>query len=534
MRLPRVVAIALLSLPVALGSACATAGHSSSAGGDDAGTGSGDARPPGSPDAQAACLEVDGDTPVTIGQAGTDDDYALSLTALSSSATHWDQDGDQAVVLDVSSRERGVIGQLVLHHGQDAFGYGMSLGRLAAGDEVQVEVSPLSAAQASPGACVGPVTLTAAAELGAAGEGLQHAPILRWPVARRFDGLPVLMGWSATRKDYQVVMTRETGGTVAECGGGSDGIEAEVARWGRAADIESVFSYAGDSPTWDRCTGSTPFTQVTPRMEGDHPIFYYGDSHNRLFESRAGYGRACGSAADQAADGDLEGWNVADPGDQPALDDGLVITLRPLPVALDDLDYGAWSGRRDGLLDRFGPWVYRLTTLELARAGVIDGVHALDLDRYLYLDVHASDVGGSGDLVCSSATGGFRIRAVTTGGQTINGPQITRDFFGTAENWKRVAVPLPAGTSSTDIDHLVFDAYNNDGIYLLGLGDAFMVRPVGEAGAVLEPLHTGVTDLAAYVDDDSSGCSGGVNTDGPGGAAYPCVGSAVDVSLASP
>lgn len=530
MRLPRVVAIAALSLSPALGlaPACATAGHSGDSPGDDAGPGASDAGPP---DAAPACLEAGDSAPVTIGRADSDDDYALTLTAVSASATHWDQDGHQAVVLDVSSRDRGVIGQLILHHGRDSFAYGMSLGHLAAGDEVRARVSPLTAAQATGGACVGPVTLTAAADLGPAGEGLVHAPILRWPAARPFDALPVLMGWSAARKDYQVVFTRETGGTVALCGDGSDGVEAEVARWGRAADLESVFSYAGDTPTWDRCTGPVPFTAAAPRMEEDHPIFYYGDSHNRLFESRAGYGRACGTSADQAADGDLQGWNADDPGDQPELDDGLVITVRPLPVALDDLDYGTFSGRREGLLDRYGPWIYRLTALELARHGIIDEVHTLDLDRYLYADVHASDVGGSGDRACSSASGGFRIRVVTTGGQTIDGPQITGDFFGTVENWKRVAVPLPAGTSATDIDHLVFDAYDGDGIYLLGLGDTFMVQPVGDAGAVLEPLHSGATDLADYVDDDSSGCSGGVNTDGPGGIDYPCVGSAIDIAL---
>ena len=56
---------------------------------------------------------------------------------------------------------------------------------------------------------------------------------------------------------------------------------------------------------------------------------------------------------------------------------------------------------------------------------------------------------------------------------------------------------------------------------------ADLVRPDGDNGARLERVHSGVRAYGVYVDDDSSGCSGGVNRDGPAGDAM-CVGGAYD------
>ena len=36
--------------------------------------------------------------------------------------------------------------------------------------------------------------------------------------------------------------------------------------------------------------------------------------------------------------------------------------------------------------------------------------------------------------------------------------------------------------------------------------------------------------LAYYVDDGSSGCTNGTNSDGPGGTAYPCVGGQITIA----
>jgi hypothetical protein len=64
----------------------------------------------------------------------------------------------------------------------------------------------------------------------------------------------------------------------------------------------------------------------------------------------------------------------------------------------------------------------------------------------------------------------------------------------------------------------------------LNLGDVFVVKPVGENGAVIDYAHEGVLAVDEYVDDDSSNCPNGMNPDGPN-PPYPCVGGATTVSL---
>jgi len=485
-----------------------------------------DAAPVAEPDAAPACVEVTS-VPFVLGQAGAGGEYTLTLPAASESATRWGEAGHEALVLEVRSAGRGFLGHLVLHQGRASFAYTMHLGHLAAGEAVSVQVSPLSAAAAAPRACVGPAALVALAANDPAAEGVLHAPIFRWPVGKRFDDLPVLVGWSRSAHAYQAVYTNENGGTVASCGGGARGMEAEVARWGRGCDIENVLGEGGASPTWGRCTGGTSYAQVTPRREADHAIFYYGDGHNRLYESRGGYGQACGTGGPERADGNLAGWNSGNPGNALALDAPFVITLRPLPVDLDALGYASHTGRREGLLDAYAPWIYRLTFDELAREGKIDGTHMRPIDQYLFVDVHAADVDGSGDRVCTSTVSkGFVVRMTSTGGPVQSGPQMTASYFGGADDWKRLAIPLDRAYAPEEITGLVFDAYDNDGIYLLGLGAAFVVRAQGDNGASLEYFHHGELPLAAYVDDDRSSCGAdGANHDGPDALAYVCTGS---------
>ena len=417
----------------------------------------------------------------------------------------------------------------MLHQGKATFPYGMHVGELTVGEHVSVRVSTLSATSAVRKACVGPATLTSATALGAAGEGLVHAPVFRWPVQKRFDDLPVVLGWSKAKQSYQTVFSNENGGTTAQCGGGASGVQAEIARWGRAADIEGSYGYGGVSPRWERCTGTVAFSDLQPRLEGAHPILYYGDGHNRLFESRAGYGQACGSGGPEKADGDLAGWNVGGTDTSLAGDAGHVIIVRPLPVDLDAIGYAQLGGRREGLQDRDAPWVYRLTALELARENKVDGAKALGMSRYLYVDVRVSDVGGTGDSYCSlRVSGGFKLRAITTAGATIDGPQITSDYASNGNHdWKRVAIPLPAGVGAADIARFQFDAYDGDGIYLTGLGDAFVATPAGSNGATIEAVRTGVKALAYYVDDDRSSCTNDTTNAGPNGSTYACTGSVV-------
>jgi hypothetical protein len=481
---------------------------------------------------QAPCVDVDDSSPVYIGTAGAADDYALTLTAAASSPTSWGEAGNEALVLDVAGAHHGFIGHLVMHQGHTTFDYGMAIGALDASEPVSVKVSTLSAQSAVRKACVGPAKLVSATELGAAGEGLVHAPILRWPVQKSFNDLPMILGWSKARHAYQTVFTNEDGGTAEQCGGGASGMQAEIARWGRSVDIEGDYSYGGAAPTWERCTGTVPVTTTALRMEAAHPILYYGDGHNRVFESRAGYGQTCGSGSPEKPDGDLAGWNTQSPSASLADDAGRVIIVRPLPVALDALGYGTFGGRREALVDTYAPWLYRITSLELAREGKIDNSKTLAMSRYLYVDVRVDDVGGSGDQYCATlgVSGGFKVRAFTTAGAQIDGPQITADYASSGNHdWKRVAIPLPAGTKASDIDHFVFDAYDDDGIYLTALGDAFIPQPAGPNGATLDYVRQGEEDVAYYVDDDSSSCTAGVNTGGPGGTPYACAGGAVTV-----
>jgi hypothetical protein len=483
---------------------------------------------PDAPADASSCVDVGAGAPVLLGTASEDGEHTLTLPARSASHTSWAEPGNEALILEV--RVAGALrGHLVMHQGADGFDYTMAVGHLNAGDAISVLVSPLSAKAATPSACVGPALLATASN-SALAEGIARSPIIKWPPKKRFDDLPVVLGWSKARKGYQLVYTNENGGTVQLCGGGAKGIQAEIARWGRATDIEGIYSY-NNGETWGRCTGSGNVADNPVTREGQHPIFYYGDGHNRLYESRGGYGQACGTKGDEKADGDIEGWNVNNPGNEPSKDGSLVLVLRPLPVSLDALGYDKLSGRREALADRGAPWVYRLLDSELQREGKLDQSQAFPMQQYAYADVYAADVGGSGDKYCTllGVSGGFVLR-VQAAGSTINGPQMTADYFGGQNAVKRIAVALPQVYKKDQFTGLIFDAYDDDGMYWLAIGDVFVPRPSGDNGATIELLHSGKTDINVYVDDDSSGCSGGMNQDGPAGPAK-CVGGQASFGL---
>jgi hypothetical protein len=479
--------------------------------------------PPADAPAPGACSDATDAAPVAIATADAAGEYALTVTAHSASATSWGEAGNEAVVLEVSGAQRGFIGHLVLHQGQTSFAYGMHVGALAAGEAISVKVSALTAANAQRAATA------CDAKLALADEGAVNAPEFRWPAQKAFNDLPMVVGWSKAHKSYQTVMTNEDGGTTMQCGGGASGMQAEIARWGRSMDIEGHYGYGG-TPSWERCTGRVPVTTTAVRMEAGHPILYWGDGHNRLFEDRGGYGQACGTGSPEKPDGDFPGWNVQDPSTALADDDGKVIVVRPLPVDMDALGYAQFGGRREGLADSYAPWLYRIASLELAKEGKIDNSKTFGMSRYLYVDVRVADVGGSGDSYCSlTLSGGFVLRAVTTDGMQISSPQITGDYV-SGHDWKRVAIALPAGVGAADIDHFVFDAFDGDGIYLTALGDAFVAVSDGTTnGAKLDYVRQGTMPLQYYVDDDTSGCSNGVNTGGPGGLPYTCATSLVTI-----
>lgn len=472
-----------------------------------------------------------GTSDVELATASDDGEGILTVEAQAQGKTSWAEAGNEAVVLDVS-KDGKRVGNLVLHQGADTFAYTMHTGALKKGDRLTVKVSSLTAKNAPKSACIASSKITAApADMI---EGLANAPILKWPVAKAFNDLPVLSGWSRKGKAYQVVYTNEDGGTVSLCGGGAEGMRSEIARWGRGVDIEGAYSYGG-GPKFQRCGGA----DVKPRMEGAHPVLYYGNGHNNLFESRGGYGQACGTKADAKSNGDLEGWNKNNPGNDEAKDDAFTIVLRPAPVDLDAIGYAERHGRREAIVDVYAPWLYRVLDSELKREKRVDNDKVFSMERYLYVDVYANDVGGSGDETCGpisflpglhNVNGGFRIRAIAKDGTVSDGPQMTKDYFG-GDGVKRVAVPLKAGVKASDIVKITFDAYDGDGIYFLGIGDAFVPRATGTNSAALDYVHQGEVKRAdVYVDDNDDGCTNGTNT-AKDGRKFPCVGSAFTLTL---
>ena len=471
------------------------------------------------PDAGPACFTLTAKATV-VGSAAAAGEFALFFDAQSASATSWGQTGNEALVLEVL-KGASLLGHVVLHQGAASFEYALHTGALAPGDAIALRVSPHSASAATPRALVCDVRLVPSSALGAMADGLLHAPVVLWPVAKRFDDLPVLLGFSKKRRHYEMVYTSENGGTVVQCGGGALGMEGEYARWGRGCDIEGIDNVGGG---WDHCDLGDAGVPA-PRVEGGHRVLYFGDNHNRLFVSRGGYGQACGTGAAEMADGPIAGFNSGNPGNQPAKDAPYVILVRLVPVDLDAIGYLANWGRREALLDAYAPWVYRLTGLELAREGKIDSTHCLPMERYLYADVLLSDVDGSGDL-CNplGASGGFKLRVNTSLGTQPSSAQITSAYAGGTNRWKRLVIPLDRVYTATQLTGFVFDAYDKDGIYLQAFGDAFMPRAQGDNGASLEYVHKGVEALNVYVDDDSTACDGGLSWDGPADAGYRCVG----------
>ena len=55
-------------------------------------------------------------------------------------------------------------------------------------------------------------------------------------------------------------------------------------------------------------------------------------------------------------------------------------------------------------------------------------------------------------------------------------------------------------TATSGCDDRAQEAADRNDIHVLGLGDAFVVRPRGDGGAALERVHAGVTSLDAHAD----------------------------------
>jgi hypothetical protein len=393
----------------------------------------------------------------------------------------------------------------------------MHTGALAKGDVITARVSTLSATSASRSATACSVTLTDASTLGAFTTAITHAPIYVWPQPKRFDDVPLLVSYSKQSREYVSFFTNENGGTTALCGGGADGLAQEIRLWGRACDIES--SYNANTGVFERCPNASG--TGTLRYEGTHPFLYYGNGHNNLFESRAGYGADCGTSSDNKADGNFPGWGSPSP--SPADDTKYSIILRPVPFDSDAISYGLGGAPRERVIASYAPWLLRISGLEVVREAKVDNTETFTFDRYLHADVYVADVDGP-DFMCppSLTGGGFVLRSHTKTGTTDSAGRITT-YSCSGQQWKHVSIPLSTKHVATDFDQMLFDAYDNDGIYLLAVGDVYLVKGDGDDGATLDSVRTGLKKLGEYVDDDMSSCVNGKNT--YDAIAYPCAGS---------
>jgi hypothetical protein len=468
---------------------------------------------PADVDAAAQCVTVTDASAVTIATATVSGEHVIELTATSASATSWATVNDEALILELA-KNGAFVAHVILHQGATTFDYGAHLGALAQGDVVTARVSPLSAQNAVRSASVCNAVLTPSSKLGALQAAIDNAPIWIWPTQKRFDDVPLVVSWSPG--GFTTFFTNENGGTTELCGGGANGLEAEIRLWGRACDIESDYSYA--QSTFERCTGSSSSTML--HFEAAHPFLYHGDGHNRAFEDRSGYSSTCGTSSDNEPDGALTGWGSPSP--DPKDDLKYAIVLRPIPFATSGVTYAFGGAPRERVLTKDAPWMFRLAGLETAREGKIDNSQTFPYDRYLHADVYVADVDGtSSSCPITGINGGFRLRAHTTNNATSSSGEVTSASV-SGQQWKHVSVPLDAVHVPSDFDQLIFDAYDNDGIYLLGIGDAYVLTANGKNGANVSAVRTGAKALAEYVDDDSSGCTNGMST--YNSVQYPCAG----------
>ena len=360
------------------GDAADAAAADDAASGDDA----------GDPD---ACIVVT-TAPTVIATAATSDEYALTVDAQSASATSWAQTGNEALVLDVL-RGGAVVGHLVLASGpRRASSTACTSARSPPATRSRVRVSTLlGAGRDQQGVRARPASSTSATALGAAGEGLTNAPIFRWPVQKRFDDLPIaarlVEGAASTTSSSTPTRTAAPSRSAAAARAAS---QAEIARWGRASDIEGIYTYGGASPTLGALHRHRRRAAERAAHRGRAPDpLLRRRPQPRCSRAAAATAQTCGTGgAREGRRRSRPAGTSHNPGnDAAARRRPFIITIRPLPVELDAIGYARPVGRREGVLDTYAPWLYRITDEELAREGKIDGTKSLPMERYLYVDV---------------------------------------------------------------------------------------------------------------------------------------------------
>jgi hypothetical protein len=332
----------------------------------------------------------------------------------------WGTPGREAAVLALSVD--GALHQhLVLTRGERGE-YRVLLGALAAGEHtLALALDRKRSARGARQARVESVAIEAAAEGEPAYEALAHAPILhtRKHTRSRFSDVP-LVAWveshaapeAGRELRYSIVFSNEDGGTP---------LDRLMATWGRATDIELVYSVQLDAAGRVRAASFQGKDHITARFagrhEGSHPVLYVVTENNMVKDSGPGTPR---------------------------------VALAPRLFPLEGVS-------REAVMDA-SPWTYRVSGQEVRREGrVAAGARAgskriPDPRRFAYLEACGSvadarlafDAGledASGRLVWYASDAGRAAFRIARGG-----------CF-------RAAVALPAGKSVADVRALRLRAH---------------------------------------------------------------------------
>ena len=332
----------------------------------------------------------------------------------------WGRAGREAAVLALSVD--GVLHQHVVLTRGASGEYRLLLGPLAAGEHtLALALDRKLSARAALEARVEGVAIEAVREGDPAHEALAHAPIVhtRKHTVARFSDLP-LLAWveshpapdAGRELRYSIVFSNEDGGTP---------IDRLMATWGRATDIELVYSVQLDADGRVRAATFQGKDHITARFagrhEGSHPVLYVITKNNM----------------------------VSDRGpDTPR------IALAPRPFPLEGVS-------REAVMDA-EPWTYRVSEQEVRREGrVAPGARAgskriPDPGRFVFLEACGSltDARLAFDIALADAGGGLHWYA-SDGGRA--------DFRIARAGCFRGGVALPEGKGIADVRALRLRAH---------------------------------------------------------------------------
>jgi hypothetical protein len=300
--------------------------------------------------------------------------------------------------------------------------YRVLLGALGPGEhrlDVAHDVS--RSAPGAGGVRVESVSFESVAEGDARHEALAHAPFVhaRKGALDRFSDVP-LVAWVETiptgdggrELRYSIVFSHEDGGTP---------LDRLMATWGRATDIEHVYSVELDASGAVRGASYQGKDHVTKafagRREGQHPVLYVATKNNMVSDR--------GSATPRVA-------------------------LVPEPFSLDRVS-------REVVMDAH-PWTYGVSVSEVRREGLVSATAAPgskripDPRRFAYVEAcgSVSDARIAFDAGLAAPDGGLAWHASDAG---------RPDFRIGRSGCFRAAVALPEGASVSDVRALRLRAH---------------------------------------------------------------------------